>query len=186
MNENRSTEPAGAAGVLRELQSFLTFLGSLWGLLAGISVFFPLSNVLLELIPMRRYGEDAGVYNHIPPALIVALATVVTLFVLLSMFVGRARLRSPQVARAAVRKAAMSFAFGIAALVAYLVLHQVYLEYAWARWSWGSDDPRKLLVEVPLTLAFVAFFSLVTRAFALLGMVEYFRGEERRARKNES
>ncbi|MGZ8155755.1 MAG: hypothetical protein ACXWUH_12785 [Burkholderiales bacterium] len=177
MSANRSTQPAGGAGFLHELQSFLSFLGSLWGVLAGISVFFPLSNVLLEVIPMRPYGEDGGVYNHIRPALIVALATIVTLFVLLSTFVGRARFRDPRVSRAAHRKAWISLALGVVALLAYLALHQVYLQYAWSEWNWGSDDPRKLLVEVPLTLAFVAFFSLVTRAFVLLGMIEYFRGE---------
>ncbi len=186
MNENQSPQPAGGTGFLHELQSFLTFLGSLWGVLAGISVFFPLSNVLLEVIPMRPYGEDGGVYNHILPSVIVALATVVTLFVLLSTFVARARFRSPHFARAAVRKARASFALGIFALIGYLVLHQVYAQYAWSEWNWGSDDPRKLLVEVPLTLAYIAFFSLVTRAFVLLGMIEYFRGEGRRARNSES
>ena len=60
-------------------------------------------------------------------------------------------------------------------------LNQVYAQYAWSEWNWGSDDPRKLLVEVPLMLAYIAFFSLVTRAFVLLGLIEYFRGEGRRA-----
>ena len=186
MNEDRSTQRAGAAGFLREFQSFLTFLGTLWGLLAGISVFFPLSNVLLEAVPMRPYGEDGGVYNHIPPPLIVGLATVVTMFILLRTFLDRVRFRNPHVAQSAVRQAWISIALGISALLGYLVLHQVYLEYAWPEWNWGSDDPRKLLVEVPLTLAFIAFFSLVTRAFVLLGMIEYFRDEARQTRQRES
>ena len=44
-------------------------------------------------------------------------------------------------------------------------------------WQGPGGDPRKLLVEVPLLLSYVLFFSLLTRAFMLLGMIEFFRIE---------
>ena len=48
---------------LKELKDFIAFLQNLRGILAGISVFFPLSNVLIKLIPMKSMSED-GVFVH--------------------------------------------------------------------------------------------------------------------------
>jgi hypothetical protein len=163
---------------LDELKAFLQFLRNLWGLLAGISVFFPLSNVLLRAIPMGAYGGD-GVFDQVPPALITSLATVVTLFVVLVTFAGRRRFQASK-RTTPLRGAWLSFGVGVAALLAYLVIHQVYREYAWERWGWGSGDPRKLIAEIPLLIAYVAFFALLTRAFMLLGMTEFFASASRR------
>ncbi len=165
------------AGFLKEFQEFLGFLKNLWGLLAGVSVFFPLSNVLVSVIPLRAYGED-GVYDQLSPAMITTLATVVTLFVLLVTFIGRGRFRGAKSRAGAVRSACVSFGIGIAFLIAYLVFYRVYSEYAWSEWGWGSGDPRKLLAEVPLMIGYVAFFCLVTRAFVLLGMIEFFAAKK--------
>jgi hypothetical protein len=162
------------ASFLDELQAFVTFLGNLWGLLAGISVFFPLSNVLVKVIPLGRYGEEGGVYDHLQPSLVTGVATVVTLFVILSTFAHRNAFRTDGAAAGIGRRAWLSFAGGVLALVAYLVIHTVYAQYAWSAWGWGSGDPRKLLAEVPLLATYCAWFSLITRAFVLLAMKEFF------------
>lgn len=162
---------------LAELKEFLTFLKNLWGILAGISVFFQLSNILLHTIPLRAYGHEDGVFDELSPSLITTIATVVTLFVVLVTFAGRHQLKNSLEMKGILRKALLSFGTGISLLVSYLVIHQVYREYAWEPWGWGSGDPRKLLVEVPLLLSYVLFFSLLTRAFMLLGMIEFFRIE---------
>jgi hypothetical protein len=162
------------AEFLKEFRAFVAFLQNLWGLLAGVSVFFPLSNLLLEAIPLQAYGEEGGVYNHLSPPLITTTATIVTLFVLLSTFMGRGRLREKKGRQAAVHNAWVSFGVSILFLIAYVIFHQVYAEYAWAKWGWGSGDPRKLFAEVLLLMSYVAFFSLLTRAFVLLGMIEFF------------
>jgi hypothetical protein len=164
----------GAGGeFLEEFRGFLLFLGSLWGLLAGVSVLFPLSNVLLEVIPLGAYGQEGGVYDLLSPRLVTTTSTLVTLFLLLAMFAGRERFRQRQVRRGVVRRAWITLLAGLLCLVAYLVLHRVYREYAWPVWGLGSGDPRKLLAEVPLAVAYVAFFALTTRAFVLLAMLEY-------------
>jgi hypothetical protein len=75
------------------------------------------------------------------------------------------------------RLAWQSLGGGLGCLAAYLVLHQVYAEWAWERWQWGSGDPRKLLAELPLATLYVTFFCLLTRAFMLLGMVEFYAGQ---------
>jgi hypothetical protein len=180
MTESR-TENGGGRNVhppsvefLKEFHTFVTFLQNLWGLLAGVSVFFPFSNLLLEAIPLQAYGEEGGVYNLFSPPLITTAATIVTLFVLLSTFMGRERLCRKNSRQATVQNAWVSFAVSLLFLLTYMILYQVYAEYAWAKWSWGSDDPRKLFVEVPLLISYAAFFSLLTRAFVLLGMIEFF------------
>lgn len=76
------------------------------------------------------------------------------------------------------RSAWLSFGIGILSLLTYLVIHQAYREYAWEPWGWGSGDTRKLFAEIPLLVTYVGFFSLLTRAFMLLGMIEFFgKGE---------
>ena len=161
-------------GYLNELEEFLTFLKNLWGILAGISVFFPLSNVLLNAIPMRAYGVDDGVFDQLAPNLINTIATVTTLFVILVTFTGRDQFQDANKRGAMLRNAWLSFGIGILSLIIYLVIHQAYREYAWEPWGWGSGDPRKLFAEIPLLITYVIFFSLMTRAFMLLGMIEYF------------
>lgn len=158
---------------LKELKEFLAFLQTLWGILAGISVFFPLSNILIKLIPMKSISED-GVFVHLSPPLITAIATIVTLFVLLWTFGKRHRLNVKRQLKRIVRLAWISFGAGSLSLVIYLVVY--FLTYYLARdsWGWFSDDPRRLLVEIPLLITYSIFFALITRAFILLGMSEFF------------
>jgi len=165
--------PESERNYIEELKAFLLFLKELWGLLAGISVFFPLSNILLRTIPLGAYGDD-GVFDQLPPSLLTALATVVTLFVVLSTFANRRRFQEPKKRQSTLRAAWLSFGIGIVSLLTYLVIHQAYREYAWEPWGWGSGDPRKLFAEIPLLITYVMFFSLLTRAFTLLGMIEFF------------
>jgi ketopantoate reductase len=61
--------PESKKGYLEELTEFLTFLQNLWGILAGLSVFFPLSNILLRVIPLGAYGTNDGVFNQLTPNL---------------------------------------------------------------------------------------------------------------------
>ncbi len=165
------------AAFLDELRAFVAFLGNLWGVLAGISIFFPLSNVLVRVIPLGRYGDEGGVFDVLPPSLVTAVATLGTLFLILSTFAEREAFTTRDGVVRIKRHAWASFAVGLLALVAYLVLYRVYGEYAWSAWGWGSGDPRKLLAEVPLLAAYCAWFALITRAFLLLAMKEFFGRE---------
>ena len=71
----------------------------------------------------------------------------------------------------------LSFGAGLLTLVLYLVGYSVTLTNAYEVWGWESQDPRHLFAEVPLLVAYVASFALVTRAFVLLGMIEFFSTE---------
>jgi hypothetical protein len=123
---------------------------------------------------LRAYGADDGVFDQLSPYLITTIATVVTLFVVLVTFSERSQFRNPRKRASMLQKAWISFGISIMSLLAYLVIHQAYREYAWEPWGWGSGDPRKLIAEIPLLVAYVIFFSLLTRAFMLLGMIEFF------------
>lgn len=167
--------PQRGAGFLSEFREFITFLSTMWGLLAGISVFFPLSSVLLKAIPLEAYEAD-GVYNILSPPLITAVAMVVTLFVILSTFGRRDELKGKG-RRYARRQAWVSMGASMAVLITYMMIHQTYGEYAFSVFGLGSGDPRKLFFEIPLLVAYTAFFSLLTRAFMLLGMAEFYRDD---------
>ncbi len=172
-------------GYLQELKEFLAFLKNLWGILAGISVFFPFSNILIKAIPMQAYGTDDGVFDQLSPYLITTIATVVTIFVVLVTFTGRSQFRDSRKKRVMLHNAWISFGISILSLLIYLVIHQVYREYAWEPWGWGSGDPRKLLAEIPLLITYVVFFSLLTRAFMLIGMIEFFGNKDAHNRSSQ-
>jgi hypothetical protein len=98
---------------LDEFKEFLAFQRNLGGILAGISVLFPLSNVLVKLIPLQSLDHD-GAFAMLAPSLVTALAVITTLFVIRWTFwtsrlrdrisVGHAR-RLDRVLGAATRKA---------------------------------------------------------------------------------
>lgn len=167
--------PQRGAGFLQEFREFITFLNSLWGVLAGISVFFPLSSTFLGVIPLASYEAD-GVFDHLSPPLITAVATVITLFVVLSTFGRRDEFRGMG-RRNARHQAWISMGVSMAALIAYITIHQIYAEYGYSGFGLGSNDPRKLFFEVPLLVVYTSFFSLLTRAFMLLGMAEFYRDD---------
>ena len=112
------------SGFLKEFREFTAFLSTLWGLLAGISVFFPLSSVFIKVIPLRAYETD-GVFDQLSPALITAVATVVTLFLVLSTFGRREEFKGVSTKNAR-HQAWISMGVSMIALIAYMTIHQIY------------------------------------------------------------
>ncbi len=170
-----TTSNKGAA-FIKELRDFILFLQNLWSILAGISVLFPLSNVFAMIIPLQT-SREGGVYVHLSPFLITAIATLVSLFVILSTFTNRNTFEEQRKLRKIRRQAWISFVVGILALVIYLAIYVFTAEYPYTKWGWGSDDPRFLFFEVPLLIAYSTFFAMMTRAFMILGMIEFFGKE---------
>jgi len=157
----------GGERFLQEFKAFLAFLQSLWGMLTGISVFFPLSNAFARVIPLQS-GADGGALFFLSPSFVTAVTTLVTLFIVFLTFSNRGEMSRVQ------GRALASFLLGILILVFYVVLYYVKASYAFAVWGWESDDPRHLFVEVPLLVGYTAFFALTTRAFTLLGLLEFY------------
>lgn len=170
MDEHTAQRP-----FLGEFSDFLKFLQTLWGILAGISIFFPLSNVLLKLIPMGNlYDDNPGGLTHLTPALITTLATVATLFVILVTFGQRRALRTKSQREIVQRQAWIAFGGAFLALVLYYGVYFGIYEAVYAPLQIGGSHPLALIGDFLLLVAFGAFFALLTRAFMLLGMLEYF------------
>ncbi len=160
---------------LAEFSDFVKFLQTLWGILAGISIFFPLSNVLLKLIPMGNlYDDNPGGLTHLTPALITTLATVATLFVILITFGQRRELRTRSQRETVQRQAWLAFGGAFLALVLYYAVYFGIYPAVYAPLNIGGSHPLALIGDFLLLLFFGAFFALLTRAFMLLGMLEYF------------
>ena len=148
-----------------------------------MSILFPLSNVFAQLIPVAQWSE--GGFVRLAPPLVTAVATVATvasLFVLLWTYGHRDRLAQHGARRRARRQAGAAFGLGLVALGAYLALQFAVKEDFYFRvLGWHSDDLRRLLGDLVLLLAYSLFFALLTRAFVLLGMIEYFEQRQREA-----
>ncbi len=165
----------GGTVFLKEFKDFMTFLQSLWGTFAGISVLFPLSNTLASLIPLRYIHDDPpGALEFITPGLVTAFSTLVTLFVVLWTFGQRHEFKTGGEGHGMQRRAWLSFAGGLLGLFVYVFVYFGIYVIVYERWGIWGGDPRRLIGDVLLLLSYSAFFAMVTRAFMLLGMREYF------------
>jgi len=162
---------------LKEFRDFFGFIQNLWGLLAGVSVFFPLSNTLMKLIPIGHFYDEppgSGAFQYLSSELVTSIATLITVFVVLSTF-SRRHTYKAQEYRTIKRQAWISFILGIGSLVVYLATNfGIYAMFYGPFEIWGGD-PRRLIGDVFLLFTYGSFFALVTRAFMLLGMAEFYR-----------
>lgn len=154
---------------LGELREFLRFLSSLWGILAGISLLFPLSNVLAKVIPVSDAGRP---FEDLSSAIVTSVTTVTCLFVTFATFGRRDQFGEPERRPRLSRSARISFGLGVAALAVYLLAHNALYS------ALIADNPNNVLGAALhdgfLGGLYVAFFALLTRAFQLLAMLEYF------------
>ena len=156
---------------IKELRSFLTFLGSVWGLLAAVSVLFPLSNVLSAVIPLET-AANGGAFWEISPGAVTTVSMISAAFCILLIYSRRRELASTQQVAGTRRTALWSFAGGLALLGVYLVLYELKAD-AYDLVGWQSDDSRHVFVEVPLMATYAGCFTLLTRGFTLLALIEY-------------
>jgi len=162
-----------------ELKQFTKFLQSLWATLAGISILFPLSNVLTKVIPLAQWPE--GGLAFISPTLVTAISTVTCLFIILWTFGRRQQFANAKRRRLINRESALSFAVGGIGLIVYLIGHYAVVQnFYYVAFNWASTDPRQVFGDLLLLIAYCVFFAFMTRAFMLLGMLEYY-GSKRRA-----
>jgi hypothetical protein len=163
-----------------ELRRFVTFLGTFWGVLAGTAMLFPLANTFVGAIPIGkwdRYRPQGGLV-YIPPEIVAATATLGACFTILWLFNHRHEFRAGIDRSVVRRRALVSFGVAVGALALYLVVTVLIFEgLYWRVLQWTGDNPLRIGGDLVLLLSYVGFFVLTTRAFVLLGMLEYYRTE---------
>ena len=172
------TNRSQATHCLLELKNLVAFLQGLWGILAGLTALFPLSNVLVGLMPLGRLGDEpGGALGYLSPGLITAVAMIVTVFVILFIFGQRSDFRAVEGRRLLQRPAWLSFTAGLLALIVYFAVNFGMYPIYYEPFGVFDGDPRLLIGDLALLLSYSAFFALVTRAFMLLAMIEYSAGD---------
>ena len=148
---------------------FLAFLKTQWGGLAGLSLLFPASNLLLSAL--RTEVLSQATQDAVNGRLLTAFATVASLFGLLSATMGVHRLlrdvdETQDGPRAeAVSYAGLNFLLSVVAAIAYV---SCYLKIDLQQ---DTKSPLAILCGV----LFVAIFYFMTSAFSLLGLISYVR-----------
>ena len=165
---------------LDEFRSFVEFLGNLWGVLAGVSALFPLSNLLFDVIPTDPEVIWALAYLGDVESLLTTVATIGSLFVILWTFGQRYRFEGwPR--RGVQRRAWLTFGGAMVLLVVYLVLYAIAAsggEEVIVGPTTESSDLVFVLYQLAMLLVYAGVFALTTRSFVLLGLVEYLDIQE--------
>ncbi len=162
----------GTSKVITEFKEFISFLQTLWGILAGVSVLFPLSNALMKIIPLGESPEE-GVLKYFSPEQVTVVTMLICLFVMFHIFSKRRLMKAEwekDQERQLQQKSVNSFFLGILALLVYFSI--IHLNF-YGLFGWESDDPIFVFVDIFFLIFYSAFFGLVTRAFVLLGMIEF-------------
>jgi len=158
---------------MTEFGRFVHFLRVMWGEAAAVSMLFPLSNALVEILPLTR--RPSGGFVYLVPALVTLIATLGSLSQVVWLFTQRDHLgiAGPNRARAGARRC---FSLGVLALVTYLIGHHVLTSDVYFDvLGWHRADPRLMIGDIVLLFSYAIFFGSMTRAFTLLGLLEFAR-----------
>ena len=149
----------------KDLRAFITYLTSLWGMLAGITAVFPLADVFLKVIPL-----PVDPYDHATAPIAIPITTLVALFILLYSFVQR-----NQIDATMSRRASILFVVGLLSLVVFFLME--HFEYALRSRLLPDLDSTDdyVLLMVGVVPFYVLFFACVSRAFAILALIEFKR-----------
>jgi hypothetical protein len=159
---------------LKDFRDFIAYLQNLWGIMAGISVVFPLSNSFVKVIPVQLWDKGGG-FAFFSPEWITIIATLLSLFVMLWTYGQRRKFKEQRETGSIRRQALFSFSIGITAMIFYLVVYVlVQSDVHYSVMGWDSDDLRRVIFDVIMLFLYSVFFTLVTRAFMFLGMIEFF------------
>ena len=158
---------------LKELREFLRFLRSLWSILASISVLFPLSNVVVRVIPI---GDGGNPFQNLSPNVVTAITMVICIFLIFATFSRRSEFTQRRRRTRYAMFARVSFLVALGTLAAYLLApHGLYRTLI-------TDNPDSevgiALYDGLFATLYIATFALLSRAFLVLAMLEYFPRKE--------
>jgi hypothetical protein len=178
--EQEDEEPA-AMTFLEEVQDLFAFLHSLWGILAGVTLFFPLSAAFFKLIPVEYRWETSDYmrgFGYFKPPLVIAMTTILIIFTMFWLVSHREQFR-PRKRRIMQQRALRYFAAGIFSLLLYLTAYEVVADITYVREIYGGN-PALVPYDLLLLAAYAGFFVSLTAAFMILGMIEYYGEKAKR------
>lgn len=146
-----------------DFKGFIKYLSSLWGALGSITVIFPLADVLFKVIPLPvdPYGKSTA-------PIAIPITSLVAFFMLFYTFAQR---QNPRVLSA--RHSGACFMLGFVSLALFLLL--AHFEYMLREHLFpfldSTDD--YILYLVGVVPFYALFFACVTRAFAILALMEF-------------
>lgn len=149
----------------QDFSGFMKYMTTLWGALGGLTVVFPMADTLFKVIPLPADG-----YGQSTAPIAIPMASLVAAFTLLYTFVQRDRAQF-----ATARRSGTFFTLGLASLLAFFLLD--HFEYTLReRFFPGLDSTDDyVLMLVAIVPFYVTFFACVTRAFAILALIEFKR-----------
>lgn len=162
------------ARFFRDFRDFITVRTAFGGLLAVFTAFLPLLNDSFQVLPLKEYGVDNGVFDILTPTMVTVITTVITLIAVLSIFAMRASFCGFG-KRDARRKALISISISIAMLTLYIFAHQQYQEYTYFSLSVVRHSLQQLYFEVPLLIIYATFFSHLTQTSMLLAIIRFYK-----------
>lgn len=171
-------QPPVASPFLEELKDLLDFLQSLWGILAGATIFFPLSATFLKLVPVEyRWHTDDYMrgFGYFKPPMVIAITTIMIIFAMFWLVSHRAYFK-PSKRKILQRRALSCFVVGIFSLVFYLTAYEVFADITYVKEIYGGN-PALVPYDLLMLASYAGFFVLLTVAFTILGMIEYY-GEQ--------
>lgn len=160
--------------LLKDLKLFASFLRNLWGLLAVLSILFPIISGLAGLIPLRSVAEN-GVLVWFSPELFTTIAVLISLSIIFAIY----RSRSSFVKQANLDRlhslSFKSFGVGVTALLIYLTLYFFLRSNLPPEIQASAAGGSHLLLEALLLCLYSGSYALVTRGFALLAIGEFLK-----------
>ncbi len=153
-------------------QEFLSFIGTLWGILTLASVFLPLFNYFLRVIPVQRV-EEGGVLYWFSIGFFTVLSVFLNVFILLGAFAYRGSLNASSDTAAFQRQSWTLFAIGAIAILVYLAGYFFLHDSSSFLSGCNVQGFCRLVAEAILLFLYVSFFAYITRAFALLNLAYY-------------
>ncbi|RXK84785.1 hypothetical protein EST62_08825 [Chlorobaculum sp. 24CR] len=157
-----------------DFRDFITVRTTFGGLVAVFTAFLPLLNNAFQVLPLKEYGVDNGVFDILMPTWITVITTTITLVAVLSIFAMRDSFCGIG-KRDARRKALISVSISIAMLTLYIVAYQLYYEYTYFSLSVVHHSLQQLYFEVPLLIIYATFFSHLTQASMLLAIIKFYK-----------
>jgi hypothetical protein len=179
--EPEDEEPAAAMTFLEELQDLFAFLHSLWGILAGVTLFFPLSAAFFNLIPVEYRWETNNYmrgFGYFKPPMVIAITTILLIFAMFWLVSHREQFK-PRKRKMMQQRALRCFAVGIFSLILYLTAYEVVADMTYVREIY-SGNPALIPYDLLLLAAYAGFFVSLTAAFMILGMIEYYGEKAKR------